>query len=570
MAALFAVLLVYQLPIWIDTPKQIFGFVGVIIVVSLLDTVLNTRKTQKIQCGVSASVTVGILYTLFPRITFFYALMGAVSGITIGKHLFGGTGRNVFNPAMIGAVCLSFFLPVKDPVFDFNPITVSAMILSLPFVVMRPYAALGLIIGMLTSMSFKNVLDFESIITSGMLFWSCLVITDPVTITYRPFIGAVGGIVIGFLSMHLFHVPTIGAISAMVLILNLITSFVESKGLLVQNTHYRKSNLKTPYKRIHYNLHARHQEVASSQGIHKLSKSFIINKLEEHEVAGLGGAGYPTHLKVKSLMDSSSRKKILIVNAVECDPGLVHDTWILMQYQSEIVKGIQVLCQCAQFDKVLLATKENIESFAHEDIEVIKVPNYYPAGSERELIKLALGMELSKEDIPTQLGILVLNVQTVLSVYEVVCLNKKNHTKFITIANLISKEAQPLEVSLGSKISDVMESVYDTQFPLFAGGGLMQSRAAGADERIEKTTNFLAISHYPRYKDSHCSKCGICVKRCPQGLEVYKIADIVDRSQYEKLKKYNPDRCISCGICSYYCLAGKNLSEKVKKAKVIL
>lgn len=227
-----------------------------------------------------------------------------------------------------------------------------------------------------------------------------------------------------------------------------------------------------------------------------------------------------------------------------------------------------MVCQCIGFSKVILATKDTSNLNFPKDLDIKQLHDFYPVGAEKVLVSNTLGIKLTYDDIPAKQSTLVLNVQTVCAIYEAVYLNKKAASKYITIANLLKKEAQVVKVGLGSNISELADSIYPGEGLVFTEGGLMQSRRVDENDVIEKNTNFIAVSEAPRYKESPlCSKCGICVKKCPNGLEVYKIANVVDEGQISKTSRFKPQKCVSCGSCSFYCLAGRNLSQRVKEAK---
>jgi Na+-translocating ferredoxin:NAD+ oxidoreductase RnfC subunit len=162
-----------------------------------------------------------------------------------------------------------------------------------------------------------------------------------------------------------------------------------------------------------------------------------------------------------------------------------------------------------------------------------------------------------------------LNVQTIILIYEAVYHNKKASEKYITISDMKAGSANAAKVKIGSSIMSVSNSVYPGRYPVFTGGGVMQAHMADDSDIIEKGTNFITISKLPRYKESPlCSKCGFCISNCPRGLLVNKIASLADEEKYDKAAKFRPDECISCGTCSYVCPGGRNLSARVKEAKM--
>jgi len=563
MTVLFMVLIVYQLPKWLNSPMHILSYLGVLAVALLLEVIFSLLKYNSLNCAVSASITVGIIYVIYPGIPLWGTLLGVIVAL-LSKYVFGGMGKNPLNPAMVGVLILSVIFPTESILFTFGSINVLAMILSLPFIIMRPFASLGFIVGMLLSMGFSNELSLINVVGFGVFFWGGIVITDPVTITHKPMIGGALSLFVGMIAFRFFSVSMM---AILILGLNII-SFMIDKIPSKMSQERIKTKLKVPYKKVlnnGWNLKLDSKVCSSENSILNLTSIDIMNRIERNNVVGLGGGAYPTHLKMKSFMESVSHEKYVIINAVECDPGLCHDHCLLTEFSSEINKGLEVIRQCIPESSIILAIKDKLSIDLECDIK--KVKDYYPVGAERRLIKEVVNKDIKYDEIPSEKGVLVLNVQTVFALYKSVWLNKEIKEKFITISNLVKKEAHIVQVSIGDKVSEVVASIYDKEKPIFVGGGLMQVRSAGLDDLITETTNYIATASRPKYKEGICSKCGKCTNRCPSGLEVQKISSLVEQDKIEKAKMLNPERCIECGLCSYHCLAGKNLSMKVKKTK---
>lgn len=182
-----------------------------------------------------------------------------------------------------------------------------------------------------------------------------------------------------------------------------------------------------------------------------------------------------------------------------------------------------------------------------------------------------LGKTLAHDTVPAHAGILILNVQTVFSIYEAVCLNRKADSRFLTVADMNEKTAQVVKVRLGTRIHDIMETIHPQSTYFFSGGGCIQARVAGEEDVIDKTVNFLAAGDFPHYKESLlCSRCGFCSENCPAGLKVNTIVRLVDEGKVQETGKLHAERCIGCGSCSFVCLAGRNLSARMKTAKEYL
>jgi len=299
-----------------------------------------------------------------------------------------------------------------------------------------------------------------------------------------------------------------------------------------------------------------------------MSTEKILESIQSNAVYGFGGAAYSTHQKIEAVMNAKVSEKHLIINGVECDPALIHDQWLLRQHPDPIVKGIELISECVPFSSITLAVKE-VEGLNYPvSLKVQKVPDYYPLGAERLLINEVLDKHLSTIEYPAQHGILVLNVQTVYSIYRAVYCKEKADTKFLTVANIKGKTGSVVKLRLGMKVGDVMDAVYPNTTYIFAGGGSMQSHISKHDDIVDKTVNFIATAQFPKFKESPlCSKCGFCRVNCPVGLQVDRIVSLVDKGDVEKTSKYFPQHCISCGSCSYSCLAGKNLAARMKIAK---
>jgi Na+-translocating ferredoxin:NAD+ oxidoreductase RnfC subunit len=310
------------------------------------------------------------------------------------------------------------------------------------------------------------------------------------------------------------------------------------------------------------------QKAALKRETKKPTPEEILQIIHDSKVLGLGGAGYPAFTKIKSVINSKAKKKYFIINCVECDPGLVHDHWLVRNFPGEICEGIELIRSLENFESVIVAVKDRKGINFPKDILLKSVPNYYPAGAERILIKEVIGKTLFFDQFPSSQGILVLNIQTVYSIYNAVYGNKHDKSRYLTVANLKEGKSQVVKVSSDTLVNEIAGSLYPGEMPVFRGGGLMQACMAEDGDKVGENTNFIAIGEFPRYKESLvCSKCYECVKNCPAGLNVCKIANLVDEERYGLLFNYVPQKCISCGSCSYVCLAGRNLSSRVKKAK---
>ncbi len=580
MGGLFLVLVLYQLPLWVENSQTLFHFLIILGIGLALDTAINFIRHKKPICAVSAAITAGVVNILLHLLPLPIKILGIAAALLLGKHAWGGTGKNAVNPAIVGVFFACLLHPVEMPLFSPTLLYLPALILSLLFLRVRPFAGLAFMAGMVLSFAAGGVFSWEKLITYGVLFFGTVVLTDPTTVTARPVYGGVSAFAAGF-AAFLFFDGLIWMCTA-VLAVNLLSWIVDETQKTV--SFHRPIRMEKQIQRRQGIVGEFDYQKQDSAALN-LTASEILERVQRHKVFGMGGAAFPADVKIKAAMESDAADKHLIVNGVECDPGLVHDRWLMEHHMAEIEQGVEILSKLVNFRTVVLAVKGS--SKQHGIFRVLskrrtaceepkiqaklicqEVPDYYPAGAERFLIRDILHRELSQEDIPAALGILVLNVQTVLAVYRAVILDEDITTRVITVANLKERTGQAVTVRLGEKVSEVLTRVYPNAPVIFTGGGLMQGIIADDDAIISPDVNLIATGNIPKYKESvQCSRCGMCFMHCPAGINVRRIAELADAGKKEETVAYHPEKCIRCGVCSYLCPAGRKLSQRVAGAR---
>jgi len=572
MAALFAVLVLYSIPRWMDRPADIINFILLVAFGLLIDVIASILRHRRLWCCVSGAVTAAMISLLSVGIPLRGQLLGVALGLIVGKHLFGGTGKNILNPALVGLFTIFAIYGKPEVFFTASWFLLPAIILGLIFLSVRPYAGIALILGMLAAMYLNNALSVHNIVTYGVLFWGCFIITDPVTVTPHPLVGSVMGALAGFLPMYFLKSPATVIIG--IIVVNLFSADIAQ---LVQKTPLKlraKLRISKSFP-FTYNPEEmidliKDKESSSEKMLEgqQFTKEMILERIKEKEVFGMGGAAFSTHRKIMTVLESNAKEKYLIINGVECDPGLVHDTWLLRNQFEEILQGTELLRTCVDFKAVYLAVKNKEGLKDNPLVKIHQVRDIYPIGAEKILIEEVTGIALKKEQIPAIAGVLVLNVQTVYTIAQAIRLNKMADTRYLTVADLSNKTAKVVKVSLGMKLTDIMKKVYPRTMNIFVGGGIMQVYLAEEEAVVDNTVNFIATGLAPTYKESpQCSSCGSCSKNCPSNLQVKRIADLVDAGKFQEMTKYRVDECISCGTCTYICMAGNSLAAKVSRAK---
>jgi len=301
----------------------------------------------------------------------------------------------------------------------------------------------------------------------------------------------------------------------------------------------------------------------------------IIDYIAKNDIVGLSGSLFPLAQKLTSALESNENilgEKTLIINAVECEISLLHDTYILNHFQAQLEKVISLLVKCG-FENVIIATKPPVVTQNIGKYQISYVAARYPMGSEYVLIKELTGVSIPSTEYPAQKGIAVVNVQTALSLFETIATSKKNTGRFLTFADLTeaepktNKNATIVYSPYGTKILEVAKKVLgqDVSGTLVTGGGILSGHAAQENEQVESGTCFIGVTKdIPTFDNSNkCKMCGACEKFCPMKVKITKISHYIKEGNIEKAKTFNAQDCIQCGTCSYVCAAQKNLMQIV-------
>lgn len=282
------------------------------------------------------------------------------------------------------------------------------------------------------------------------------------------------------------------------------------------------------------------------------TKEELITLVERFNIQGKGGAAFPMYKKLESYGKVKVKSNIFIINATECDPGLFHDRWITLNLYKEINMATTLLKELLNVDKVYIATKYELPNENWPDIEVVKMPDIYPIGAEKAIIRGVLGIEPFTYKYPVELGVLVQNIQTILTLYNALYKPENINQHFLTHKNFSTNKSYIVMTSTGSKVSEI-----SSDSEIYVGGGIMQGEKADPDYIISASTNFIASGSVPKFKEQDCKKCGLCTSHCPLGLDVHMAAK-------KNMEKSEASKCVKCGSCSYICPAGIDLCSNIQ------
>ena len=315
------------------------------------------------------------------------------------------------------------------------------------------------------------------------------------------------------------------------------------------------------------------QKLSVKRSINKYTKEEFLNLLMENGIVGLGGAGFPTYVKYEP-----KNINTLIINAVECEPYITADHILAKQKCEEILEVIDAILEINKIKEAIIAIKkENVELKQIFDnyigtylkIKIKLVPNVYPMGWERKLIKEVTHKEYDK--YPIEEGIVVNNISTIYAIYEALKYNKPLIERIITFSGENLQDKRNVLVKIGTPVSEVLEQLKVKENSVIVAGGPMMGKKV-EDLVVSANMNCILALEHKIDIPTICLKCGKCVEVCPSKLSPVLImrTKVKKDKDINKLKKLHPEKCIECGLCSYICPANLLVRERVKDAKKIL
>jgi len=309
-----------------------------------------------------------------------------------------------------------------------------------------------------------------------------------------------------------------------------------------------------------------------------LSKEEIRNLVKEAGVVGLGGAGFPTHVKLTP--KDESKIDTIIVNGAECEPYLTSDYRMLLEEPESIIKGLNIILQLFDNAKGVIGIESNKPEAIKLMTELVKdepritvcpLQPKYPQGGERTLIYAVTGRKINSTMLPADAGCMVDNVDTVISIYNAVVKGIPLIRRIITVTGDAIANPQNYNVRTGTSYTELIEASggFKTEPEKVISGGPMMGQALfNFNIPVTKTSSALTCltkDEVAVNAPTACIRCGRCVKVCPGNIVPQMIMDAAERSDLERFVKLNGMECCECGCCAYICPARRPLTQAFKE-----
>ena len=311
-----------------------------------------------------------------------------------------------------------------------------------------------------------------------------------------------------------------------------------------------------------------------------LSSAEIIEKIAKAGIVGMGGATFPTQVKLS--VPKGKTAEFLIINGVECEPYLTADHRVMLERGEEVLVGVRILAKALNVQKAYIGIENNKpDAIAHlsdlaaayPEIEIVPLKVKYPQGGEKQLIAAITGREVPSGGLPIDVGAVVQNVGTALAVYEAVQKNKPLVERVVTVTGKGVAKPGNFLVRLGTPIRSLIEhcgGVTEDTGKVIAGGPMMGRAMVNQDAPVTKGTSGILLmrkAEAARNTPDVCIKCAKCVSACPMGLEPYMLSKLSKRGMFAELEGYHVTDCIECGSCSFTCPASLPLLDYIRLGK---
>ena len=313
----------------------------------------------------------------------------------------------------------------------------------------------------------------------------------------------------------------------------------------------------------------------------ELTPEEIVERVKQAGITGMGGAGFPTHVKL--CPPPTAKAECVIINAVECEPYITSDNRLMLEHADEIIVGLQLLMKAAKVERGYIGIEENkpeaiallTEKASHDArIEIVPLMTKYPQGGEKQLVDAVIGRQVpAPPAIPVNVGAIVQNVGTAFAVYQAVMKHKPLFERYTTVTGKQLAKPGNFLVRMGTPMSQLIDlcgGMPEGENKLLAGGPMMGRSLMTTDVPVCKGTNSITIlsgDDARRQPAQPCIRCAKCVEACPMGLEPYLLAKLSARHFYDRAEQEDIVSCISCGSCQFTCPSHRPLLDNISLGK---
>ena len=316
----------------------------------------------------------------------------------------------------------------------------------------------------------------------------------------------------------------------------------------------------------------------------ELTPEEIVNRIKVAGVTGMGGAGFPTFIKL--CPPPTAKAECVILNGVECEPYITSDYRLMMEHADEILVGLDLLMKGAKVERGYIGIEDNkpeaIKLFEQKTandprIEIVALAKKYPQGGEKQLVDAVINRQVpAPPAIPVNVGAIVQNVGTAYAVYQAVMKNKPLFERYTTVTGKRLKNPGNFLVRMGTPMRELIDlcgGMPEGDNKVLAGGPMMGKSVVSTDVTVCKGTNSITIltdADAHRKAAQPCIRCGKCVSACPMGLEPYLLATLSSFKEWERLEAEQVTSCISCGSCQFTCPSHRPILDNILQGKGIV
>jgi len=306
----------------------------------------------------------------------------------------------------------------------------------------------------------------------------------------------------------------------------------------------------------------------------------IVQKIQDAGIVGMGGATFPTHVKL--VPPKGMKAEVLLINGVECEPYLTADHRLMLEKADEILVGIQLLMKALNVSKAVIGIENNkpdaIQLLSEKckalaGISVIALKVQYPQGGEKQLINAVTGKEVPSGALPIAVGAVVSNVGTAFAVYEAVQKNKPLIERVVTVTGKGLAKPSNFKVRIGTTVNELVEAAGgfpDDTGKVISGGPMMGRAVSSLNIPVSKGTSGILLmqeSESKRKEVLSCIRCSRCASACPMGLEPYLLMTLGEKQIFDRAEKERIMDCIECGSCSFTCPSNRPLLDYIRFGK---